>query len=362
MKCRFCKREIADNSIYCNWCGKPQAKERKISVPKPVRLANGYYTGRVMVKGQYSWTEPQPTIAMYETAARALKTQMIEAEKKPVKMTLGEAIDLYIENNSDILSKSTLRGYIMYRKSRFHKYMDMQIASIDWQAMLNEEAKTKAAKTVRNGWGLVHPAVTAQGVILPDVNLPEVGELDGPWLDAKQIPLFLEALKGTPCEFQALCALHSLRSSEIAALQPENITDKKILVRGAVVMDAENRLVRKETNKTKKSRRDIPIIIPRLLEVLPDGDVWEPTHPNTLLAQINAVCRKAGVPEVGCQGLRRSFCSLAFYLGWDILTTKKIGGWTNTKTIEKHYAKLAEFEKDADVKKMQRYFKKAYQI
>lgn len=99
-------------------------------------------------------------------------------------------------------------------------------------------------------------------------------------------------------------------------------------------------------------------MIPRLLEVLPEGEEWTPVHPNTLASQIKQVCADASLPELACQGLRRTFCSLAYYLGWDEMTTMKVGGWSNIQTIHTHYAKLAEGKKDASVKKMERFYKK----
>lgn len=357
MKCRYCKREIQDNSIFCNWCGKEQKKDKtEISVPKPRRLADGRYTAQIMVDGVRVSVPPQETEAKYRAAAIALKTGMVEA-KKPCNMTLGQAIDKYIEDNSAVLSPATLRGYKKSRKYRFEKYMDEKLDAIEWQKMLNEEAKIKSPKTVSNGWGVVTASLGSIKYKLPDdINLPKIPETDEPWLDNEQIPIFLKAIKGEPCEFQALCALHSLRASEILALKPGSVTKDGIVVRGAVVLDDKNNLVSKDTNKTAKSSRTIPIIIPRILEVVPNGDEWKTIHPNTTATRIKRICKNAGLPVVGCQGLRRSFCSLAYYLDWDEMTTMRIGGWTNTQTIHKHYAKLAQNKRDANVKKMEEFY------
>ena len=47
MKCKKCKNEIPDGSIFCNWCGARQIRERKvkneISVPAPRQLKSGKY-------------------------------------------------------------------------------------------------------------------------------------------------------------------------------------------------------------------------------------------------------------------------------------------------------------------------------
>lgn len=50
MLCKACKREISENSIYCNWCGEKQIRERKkkgeIKVPNPRQLKSGNWKHR----------------------------------------------------------------------------------------------------------------------------------------------------------------------------------------------------------------------------------------------------------------------------------------------------------------------------
>ena len=61
MLCKACKREISENSIYCNWCGEKQIRERKkkgeIKVPNPRQLKSGNWNIELAAEGQ-SVTEP----------------------------------------------------------------------------------------------------------------------------------------------------------------------------------------------------------------------------------------------------------------------------------------------------------------
>lgn len=66
------------------------------------------------------------------------------------------------------------------------------------------------------------------------------------------------------------------------------------------------------------------------------------TYHNDLYKQINKVCREWGLPEVGVHGLRRSFASLAYHLGFSEEMTMKIGGWSDIYTMRRIYTKLAE--------------------
>ena len=48
MICKACGREIPENSIYCNWCGVKQLRERRgreeVKVPTPKQLPSGSWT------------------------------------------------------------------------------------------------------------------------------------------------------------------------------------------------------------------------------------------------------------------------------------------------------------------------------
>ena len=48
MNCKACGREIPENSIYCNWCGVKQLRERRsreeVKVPTPKQLPSGSWT------------------------------------------------------------------------------------------------------------------------------------------------------------------------------------------------------------------------------------------------------------------------------------------------------------------------------
>ena len=128
------------------------------------------------------------------------------------------------------------------------------------------------------------------------------------------------------------------------------------------MLDADNNLTQKDTNKNQTSRRTVPIMIPTLREMLleaitaaGDGALVQGSL-NTLYVRINRVCDAAGRPRVGVQGLRRSFASLAYHLRWSELETMRVGGWSDYKTMRKIYTKLAERDKSAAVQKMEQYY------
>ena len=365
MKCKSCGREIEANSMFCNWCGEKQIKERKkkdeIKVPSPRKLSSGNWRIYLDAEKQ-SITEP--TKALCIARAKAIRAGFIEQKKHAPRLTVGAAIDKMIAERGPSLSPSTRRNYISYRKNHFLNYMDRDISSIsksEWQIAIGEELEDSAPKTVCNVWALITATMNYMDVDVPNVTLPAFKKGGLPTLDYEQVLVFVKAIRGKPIELGALLALHSLRRSEIMAITRDNFHfdikgSEYLSVAGAVVYDENGKLVRKDTNKSEKSTRPVPVLIPRLLEIIPDSDPIIDCYPNTLTRRINSVCEENNLPQVGVHGLRRSFCSLAYHLGWSEERTMRVGGWNDIKVVHECYLQETAKDKNAATDKMRRFY------
>lgn len=353
MKCKACKNEVPDGSIFCNHCGEKLVKTKKqeVSVPKPRQLKNGDWYAQMMIKGE-TYYVTAATEKEYFAKARAIKSGMIEQKKTRAGISLRRICLDFIESRRSVLSPSTISGYEGIVRTRFLDYMDKDYLQINWQAMINTEAARCSPKTLKNAWGFICTVLSAQDMDKPKVRLPQLVAKELPWLTPEQLPLFLKAVKGKPCELAALFALHSLRKSEFIALTPENIKDGFIHVEGARVRNGHNELVYKETTKNASSRRKVKIRIPRLKQLLAEvdtkpGEYYITMSTNDLHTAINRVCDSVGLPHVGCHGLRRSYASLAYFLDIGERETMRDGGWSDYHTMHKKYIKLAEADADA---------------
>ena len=342
MKCCNCSREIPENSLYCNWCGKKQLreKEKKLKIPAPRQLPSGSWTVQLRREGV---NVTEPTEEACRTKALAIRAGFLEAEKALPRLTLGQLLDKYLEDRP-MLSPSTRRSYQCIRNSAFPGCMDKDIRSINWPRAVASESQRVAKKTLKNELGFVAAAYKEQKIPFDPVDLGVVPKADTPWLDYAQILTFVDAIRDTPVELPALLALHSLRRSEIFALRPEDIDLKAetISVSGATVYTSSAEWIRREENKSARSQRVVPIVIPRLLEILQDhtGDICP--LGDGVRRQINRICAANDLPEVGLHGLRRSFASLAYHLGWSEEETMRHGGWSDWKTVHDFYLRLSE--------------------
>jgi integrase len=336
---------------------KAKKKKQEVSVPKPRILSSGLYFGQLRVKGERV-SVSAPTEAEYYLKAKAVKAGLIDVSKTRAGITLGKAIRSYIDSNVNVLSPSTIRGYEIIYNNRFQSYMDKDIQTINYQVMLNAEASSVSPKTISNAWALVAPALENVGFIVPKVRKPTVVATDEDWLDYEQIKIFINSVKGDSVELAALLALHGLRLSELVDLDVSQVSSSCIFIRGASVFDKDNKLVHKDSNKNKTSRRDVPILIPRVLDILPDSGKAVTIHPVTVGRRIKKVCLNAGLPPCSPHDLRRSFASLAFHLGWNAQTTMQVGGWSNMQTVNAVYRKLSQGDRLADVAKMLDFYTK----
>lgn len=322
-----------------------------MKLPTPRKLPSGSWFVRVKVNGiEHSITRPTEKECLAEAAAiKAGKP----ADKKIARetMTVSQAIDRYILKRQKVRSPSTIRGYRMIQKHYFPGLMPMQVSRLTediCQQAVNDELDEHSAKTVKNAWGLVSSALKESVKLSFSVALPTPPKNEHDFLTAQQIPVFLKAVYGERIELSALLALHSLRRSEILDLSCADINLQHDLIRvhGAAVYDENGILVHKETNKTSNSARVVPIMIPRLRELLeaavagraPEDYVCT-LGADTLYHRVNAICAKAGLPEVGAHGLRHSYASLAFSpsVNLPIKTAMVMGGWDDEVTMMKIY-------------------------
>ena len=358
MRCKRCRREIENNSIFCNWCGTKQLMEsRETKVPAPMNKGNVWFS-QVTLGDERVYVSAHSE-SEYYAKAKAVKAGLIEIEKNRPKNTLGAVIDSFLHDNDSVLSPSTLRSYKSYRKHRFQQFMDSDVEDINWQRMVNEESRKVSPKTVRNAYRLVTASLTHADMPRPTVNLPQNPRNERPWLDYMQIQSFTLDLRGKSYELGALLALNGLRLSEILHLSSDDVDLKNeiIHVRGATVFDSNGKLVDKKTNKNKTSTRDVHIVIPRLTELIRGKDGKLVTmHPSNLYEDINRLCKKLNLPQTGVHGLRHSYASLCYHLKWSEATTMREGGWANTDTVHKIYTHLAAQDANKDIEKMKKFY------
>lgn len=324
-----------------------------MKIPDPKKLPSGSWFIRLRLNG-VSVPVTRSTRKECIQAAQLIKAEHRAGKReiRKIDQTPGQLIDAYVAKYEPVLSPSTIRGYDSIRKNRFQAVMDTPVSQIrDWQEVINQELANKSEHTVKNGWGAITAAFRDAGLPVPAVKLAPVPEHELPFLEPEEIEPFLAAVRDDPTEIYILLELHSLRESEAMAVvrnQSWDLQHKTIQVQGAIVPDKDHKYVCKQTNKTRKSTRTVPIMIPRLAELLEaNGGAGFPEFSAlTILKHVHAACERAGVTDVTNHGLRRTFASLGYSLGVSERIIMDVGGWENPATVHKVYIKLSARDKD----------------
>lgn len=270
----------------------------KLPSPKPRELPSGSWRCEVMVDGKrMSVVDDDPAVA--HAKALALKTGILKAKNKPESLTVGEAIDRYIESKSVVLSPATIAGYKRIRKNALQDIMDIRLGALrreDIQKAVNKMAKDKSPKTVRNAHGLLTAALEAYA---PDMairtTLPQKRKYEAAVPSGEDIKKILAFVKGTKDELFILLAIWlGLRMSEIRGLKWSDVDGDTLHIRRALVDEGE------KTTKTYSSQRELPIppYIKSLLNTTPkEGEYIVPKDRRYLYDRFQIICRDSKVSK-----------------------------------------------------------------
>lgn len=277
---------------------KMRAKAAKLSKPSPVELPSGMWRCQVTVNGKReSIIDADPEVA--HAKALAIKSGFLRQASAPSEMTVGEAVDRYIESKDTVLSISTIAGYRKIKRNQFPPIENIKLGLLTRETVqkwVNSMSKDKSPKTVRNAHALLTASV---GEYYPDLNLrttlPQKERHDISVPGTEDIKKIVQAVKGTEHELYILLAIWlGLRMSEIRGLKWTDIDGKTLRIRRALVDQGE------KTTKTYSSQRDLPIPA-RIEELLKketrSSEYIVPKSRHYIYENFQKICEKAGVSQ-----------------------------------------------------------------
>lgn len=323
---------------------KKKAVAAKLSKPTPVELPGGKWRCQIMVKGQrISVIDDDPAVA--HAKALAMKEGVIEREQSGPSMTLGNAMDRYIESKDSVLSPSTIAGYKRIRKNVLQELMGRPVSSLtqeEIQRAVNRMAKEKSPKSVANAHGLLSATLS---VYRPNMvlrtTLPQKQKHEAAIPSDEDISNILAASKGTEIELPILLALWlGLRASEIRGITWDAINGDVLHIKQAIV-EGENGAEVKGTKTYSGNRKlKMPEYIRSLIEAQPKKDDYV-VHLSgqAMYKQFSRLCEKNGIPHYRFHDLRHANASVMLALGVpDKYAMERMGHATNNmlKTVYQH--------------------------
>ena len=319
------------------------------------KLPSGNYRVRVHVgNGKYkSFTAERKADAEY---AANLYLQTCKDKRSPTKITVGEAIDQYIESKNNILSPSTIRGYKAMRKVYLQSIMDKSVYKLtdrEIQLAVNAEAELHSAKTIRNAVGLLTAALKGQHEIAVDLPQKEKKRIVIPTKD--EINLIFKHVEGKEIELPILlAACLGLRRGEIAPLEYSDVDFEKktLVISKSMVKSSDNSWVTK-VPKTFTSNRTLKVydfILSKIKKRQKEDLPFIALDPNQITEAFSKVLRELGIRHFRFHDLRHYNASIMLSLNIpDKYAMERMGHATNNmlKTVYQHTMQEKEDSVDA---------------
>lgn len=297
---------------------KMRNKARKLSDPKPIELPSGSWRCQVSVNGKReSVVDADPMVA--RAKALALRANLVSANAPIPSLTIGAAMDRYIESKDAVLSPATVAGYKRIRKNALQGIMNVKLAALTQEKVqreINAMAKQKSPKSIRNAHGLLS-AVLAEyrPEMVLRTTLPQKRRYDAAIPSGEDIEIIIQAAHGTKMELPVLLAIWlGLRVSEIRGITKDCITGNILHIKQAIV-DAEDGPQLKGTKSYSGDRKiRVPDYIKELILAQP-GEYAVPLTGQAIYKRFSRLCEKAGLPHYRFHDLRHANASVMLALG-----------------------------------------------
>lgn len=326
---------------------------------KATKLPSGNWRCRAYdnkTKKCKSFTAPTKKEAEY-LAAEWLngKTQKRSLSRE----TVAQCVRNYIESKENILSPSSIRGYLIILNNSINEIENININDLterDLQSWVNSNASRYKPKSVKSQYGLVTAALR-QAKIMLDFNsvlLPRIPKSEKKIPNEKEIALILEMVEGTSVELPVTIAVTlGLRQSEIAALKWSDYDGQVLDIHAAVVPDKHSKFVYKNTTKSQASTRKIEVdglLKERLDRAEHTGEFISPMLPSSVLRKFNHLCDKNGLPRYTMHEQRHGNASMMLAMGVPDKYAMKRLGQSSPSMVKEIYQHLYE-EKEKEVAK-----------
>lgn len=287
-------------------------------------------------------------------------------KSKPGNLTVGEAIDKYIELKNGVLAPSTIASYKRMRRCNLQGLMCVKIKDVDKEIVQNEvnkeaklvserTGKPLSAKTIANAHGLVYSALDmyASDIILK-TTLPSRQKR------IAELPLaenVYNLVVGTNLELPCMLSMWlSYSLSELMGIKVSAISNDGYITINEVVVEVEGKSIPKANTKAyeRTRRAKVPSYILDLIKKEPtyikhkeegtDGYLFT-IQGRALYKRFIRRQKKMGFPHMRFHDLRGLNASVMLKLKIPDKYAMERGGWKTDKVMKDAYQKTLSDER-----------------
>lgn len=274
-------------------------------------------------------------------------------------LTLGDAMDLYIEGRSAVLSPNTIKDYKCTRTQHVQSLVDVplyRITSEDIQRAINLEAVNHSPKTVRNINGLITATLRAyRPGFTPSVSLPQKQRYDYHIPVDDDVKRLIDDVRGGEMELPILLAAFGpMRRGEICALKSDNISGNIVHVCENMVQDGPGKwIVRHPKSYAGDRYIDYPDFVAKLWKGK-TGRLVEMT-PTAITRRFQRITHRLSL-DFRFHDLRHYSASIQHAMGIPDAYIMQRGGWASDGVLKQVYRHALEDKTKQMSEKVNGYF------
>lgn len=265
-----------------------------------------------------------------------------EFSSKSYNKTIGNMIDDYCTTKSNVLSPTTINGYLSIKQFMMGSLVDEKADRIKndrIQQWVNEISIDHSPKTVRNAYGLL---VAAYDLYYPErrirAKLPQKVKTNTYTPSDEDIKILMAYFKQDKEMLKAVClaAFGTLRRSEICALTVGDVRGNTISINKAMVRVAKGEWTIKTTKTTSSTRE---VIMPQfVIDMMPTtGKLVDVGAPDNISNRFARAIRKLKLGNIRFHDLRHYAASIMHALNVPDQYIMQRGGWSSDKTLKQVY-------------------------
>lgn len=354
---------------------------RKTKLPTIKQLPSGAYHCKVSMGKDTDGKTIYLSITDYDYNTVVLRAAEAKADRKQAKvdksagranMSLREAMERYIDTKSAVLSPTTVATYKDYLQNAFTDLQPLPISAITQemvQIAVNNAAKTRSPKTVRNYHGFLSAVLRANRPnLILHTTLPQKIKTEIAIPTEEEVKRMVAAAEGSPMEIPVLlAACCGMRRSEISALTWSDVNFQRgtIRIKEALVYDDKNELVQKTTKKTSSTRtiRMFPIVeeaLRRYKDTTAGDGKYITIEPDNITYRFKHLLKQAGCPHYRFHDLRHYTVSVMLSLNIPKNYIAGFVGHSTERMIEEVYGHIMASKKTSVEDQMQGYFSSVF--
>ena len=263
-------------------------------------------------------------------------------------MTFNEALELYIDTKTNVLSESTIAGYKNIQRNRIKDIKDIPLKDITKataQGWVNKLSKDSSVKTVKNAYGLFSAVMLMYMDKRFNVQFQQKKAEEVYIPSDDDIKTILKRSEGDLQTALYLGAFAGLRRGEICALERSDVCDGYLVVNKSMglTLDREWKI---KPPKTESSNRmvNIPDFLVKMLRQK-EGRLVD-LNPDQVTNQFCRLRDSLGLPSFRFHDLRHYYVSINHALGVPDQYIMQMGGWSTDNTMKTVYRNTLKPERD----------------